>query len=262
MVRSDSEATGATLRSVRNALRILRQFSATEPLLGVSELARRLGVAKSTTHRLLATLTAEGFVRQVPDGRYGLGFVLWELGSQLVGGLELREVAHPILEELRNRTGETVHLAVLDETEVVYIDRFESPATLQLFRRVGFRMPAHSTSTGKAILAFSPSSVVDRVVAEGLRRLTDTTITREADLRSRLADVAARGYVLSRGESEVGVTSLGAPIFDFEGRVVGAVSVAGPDTRMGDAVLEGLVAEVRGAAAKISRGMGYAPKDR
>jgi IclR family KDG regulon transcriptional repressor len=246
-----------TLSSVRNALRILKQFTHEEPLLGVSDLARRLDIAKSTTHRLLATLASEGFVQQAPDGRYGLGLALWELGSRLVAGLELREVAHPILETLRNETNETVHLAILDGTEVVYIDRFESQATLQLFRRLGLRMPANATSTGKAILAFARPEVVERVIDVGLAALTENTLASADALRRALVEIRDRGFVLSEGESELGVSSVGAPIFDFRGEAVAAVSCAGPSSRFTPEVIEAVISKVRRAAAEISRGMGF-----
>ncbi|MEO0321467.1 MAG: IclR family transcriptional regulator [Myxococcota bacterium] len=246
-----------TLSSVRNALRMLKEFTPEEPLLGVSELSRRLDVAKSTTHRLLATLQAEGFVQQAPDGRYGLGFALWELGSRLVSGLELREVAHPVLEALRNETNETVHLAILDGAEVVYIDRFESQATLRLFRRVGYRMPAHSTSTGKVILAFSPPEALGTVMEAGMKALTPDTLKSRRALEAALAEIRARGYAVSTGESEVGLTSVGAPIFDHHGDVAGALSCAGPSARFEPDRLESIIAAVAGAAAKISRGIGH-----
>lgn len=225
--------------------------------MGVSELARRVGIAKSTAHRLLNLLVAERFVRRAHHGRYALGFALWELGSRMVAGLDLREVAHPTLEWLRNETQEAVHLAILDGAEVVYIDRFESPATLQLFRRVGYRMPAHATSSGKAIVAFSPLPVVERVLASGLKRLTPNTIASKKALLAELARIRARGYVVSLGESEIGVSSIAAPILGQDGRPVGAVSVAGPNARLPRGRITSVAQLVRRAATEISHNMGY-----
>lgn len=247
-----------TLSSVHNALRILKEFTH-ERVLGVTELSRRLDIGKSTAHRLLSTLVSEGFVERTPDGQYALGITLWELGSLMVHRLELRDVAHPVLAALRTETGETVHMAVLDGTDVVYIDRFESPATLQLFRRIGYRMPAHSTSTGKAILAFSPPEVVERVIAAGLRRLAAGTVTSPGAFRANLKAIRERGYVISIQESEDGVASVGAPIFDHTGAAAGAVSVAGPITRV-QPRLEALGEQVREAVDEISRRMGYLPQ--
>lgn len=251
--------TSPTLSSVTNALRILKEFSAGETSLGVSDLARRLGIAKSTTHRLLTTLAAEGFVRHLPGGQYGLGLTLWELGSLMVHGFDLREVAHPILEQLRNQTGETVHLAILDGTDVVYIDRFEAPATLQLFRRLGHRMPAHATSSGKALLAYAAPEVVEHATQLGLRRLAPGTITKKQDLLERLEQIRQQGWVVSVEESEPGVASAGAPVFDRHGVAAGAISVAGPLARMPTHSLDRTARRVRQAADQISLGLGHTP---
>ncbi len=243
--------------SVATALRLLKAFAPRERTAGVSDLARRLGVAKSTAHRLLNLLAAEGFARRTADGRYALGFALWELGTRMIAGLDLRQVAHPTLEWLRNRTQEAVHLAVLDRTEVVYIDRFESPATLQLFRRVGYRMPAYATSSGKAILAFSPPRVVEAVVAGGLKRLAPRTITSKKALLAELASIRARGYVTTFDESEIGVSSVGAPVLGQDGQPVGAISVAGPSPRLPRARIASIARLVQQAATEISNNMGH-----
>lgn len=242
---------------MQNAIRVLRTLSEADPGLGVTELASRLGLAKSTCHRLLSTLAANGFVQQLEDGRYALGLALWELGSRVVGRLELREVAHPILESLRNDTGETVHLALLDGDAVVYIDRFESESTLTLFRRIGFRAPVHVTSSGKAILAYSPPEVVERVLSAGLKRVGPGSITNKKKLLAALEEIRAMGCVVSIEESETGVASVGAPVFDHLGGVVGSISVAGPTQRISKGKLPTLKRQVRLAAQKISRGLGH-----
>jgi DNA-binding IclR family transcriptional regulator len=242
---------------VRNALHLLEQFSYTEPVLGVSELSRRLGLAKSTVHRILTTLLDEGFVQKAADGRYRLGFRLYELGQLVVSSLELREVAHPTLERLRNDTGETVHLAVLEGADVVYLERFESPSTLRLFGRLGRRMPAHSTSSGKCLLAFSPPEVIDAVVAAGLPRLAPRTITSRAMLVRVLRQVRRDGYASSIDESEPGATSVAAPVFGVDGTVIAAVSVAGPSLRITPESIPRYSRLVRRAADAISSGMGH-----
>jgi len=237
--------------SVTTALRLLKAFGTDERDAGVSDLARRLGIAKSTAHRLLNLLAAEGFARRTAGGRYGLGIALWELGSRVVANLDLRQVAHPILERLRNQTQETVHLAILDGTEVVYIDRFESQATLQLFRRIGYRMPVHATSSGKAILAFSPPEVIGTALAPRLKRLAPKTIVSRQALLAELPRIRARGYVTSLDESEIGVGSVAAPLFDARARVIGAISVAGPSMRLSKTRIPAVARLVVRAAAEI-----------
>ena len=249
--------TPGGLATVHNALRLLQQFSYAEPVLGVSELARRMGLAKSTVHRLLTTLLDEGFVQKTPDDRYRLGLRLYDLGQLVVNSLELREVAHPVLERLRNETGETVHLAVLEGADVVYLERFESPSTLRLFGRLGRRMPAHTTSSGKCLLAFSAPEAVDAVVAAGLPRLAPRTITSRSMLVRVLRQVRRDGYARSIDESEPGVTSVGAPVFGFDGSVIAAVSVAGPSLRISPESIPRYSRLVRRAADVVSTGMGH-----
>lgn len=245
------------LNTVTNTLRLLQQFSFDEPILGVSELARRLGTGKSTVHRMLTTLLAEGFVAKTHDDRYRLGFRLYELGQLVVHTTELREVAHPILERLRNESAETAHLAVLDGTEVVYLERFESQATLRLFGRLGRRMPAHATSSGKAILAHSPPEVVDQLIAGGLRRLGPRTLTSRGVFQQALDDVRRLGYAVSFEESEPGVASVGAPVFGHDGGAIAAVSVAGPNLRMTREGMPRYARMVCRAAAEVSAAMGH-----
>ena len=249
--------SGATLSTVAKTLTLLQAFTYDEPVLGVSDLARRLGLGKSTVHRMLTTLLAEGFVAKTPDDRYRLGFKLYELGQQVVNGLELREVAHPFLEQLRNESKETTHLAVLDGPEVIYLERIESPSTLRLFGRIGRRMPAHVTSSGKAMLAYSPYSVTESVLAAGLRRIAPRTITTKAVFLKALDEVRMQGYAVSFEESEAGVTSVGAPVFGHDGSVIAAVSVAGPSLRMNRDNVPSFVRMVRRTAAGISHAMGY-----
>ena len=249
------------LSTVTHTLRLLQQFTFDEPVLGVSELARRLGTGKSTVHRMLRTLQAEGFVAKTNDDRYRLGFKLYELGQLVVHTTELRAVAHGILERLRNESAETAHLAVLDGTEVVYLERFESQATLRLFGRVGRRMPAHTTSSGKAMLAFAAPDVVDAVVRTGLRRLGPRTITSRPVFLQALAEVRERGVSVSFEESESGVASVGAPVLGHDGAVIAAVSVAGPSLRMTREAMPRYARMVLRAAADISAGMGYRVAD-
>lgn len=221
-----------TYSTVHKTTAVLSAFSYEEPVLGVSELARRLGIGKSTVQRILATLAADGFVERTPDDRYRLSIKLYELGQQVAASNELRERAHPVLERLRNESGETAHLAVLAGTDVVYLDRLESPHMLHLMTRIGRRRAAHATSSGKCLLAYGPPAALAAVLAGGLPRLGPRTITSPTLLRRTLTDVRRRGYAVSVEESAPGVVSVAAPIFDVTGACVAAMSVAGPISRM------------------------------
>jgi IclR family transcriptional regulator, KDG regulon repressor len=244
------------LTSVRNAARLLKEFSHTDRELGVSELARRLGLATSTVHRMLATLAAERLLERTPAG-YRLGLAVFDLGASAAPRLDLHEAALPVMATLRASTGETVQLAVLDGCESVYVDRLESPHTVRIFARVGTRLPAPTTSTGKVLLAGLPPDELDaRLRAWTPRRVTPYTIVDEPTLRARLREVAARGWAENREESRVGVVSVGAPVRAEDTTVIAALSVAAPADRAGPASMRRIRAAVIEAARVVSHRLG------
>ncbi|GAA3227249.1 IclR family transcriptional regulator [Pseudonocardia petroleophila] len=248
------------LTSVRNAARLLKEFSRTDRELGVSELARRLDLATSTVHRLLATLAAERLVERAPGG-YRLGIALFDLGASVSPHLDLHEAAMPVMATLRHSTGETVQLAVLDGMESVYIDRLESPHTVRIFSRVGTRLPAATTSTGKALLAALAPDELDRRLARWTpQRHTPFTIVDEPTLRTRLREIAERGWAENREESRVGVVSVGAPVRGADGDVIASLSVAAPTDRAAPATLRRIRVAVVEAAAVVSRRLGAPPR--
>ncbi|MEP7025771.1 MAG: IclR family transcriptional regulator [Actinomycetota bacterium] len=242
------------LASVGNAARLLREFGKGEPQLGVSDLARRLSIAKSTAHRIVHTLAAEGLLERVEGtGRYRLSVVMHVLGASAQSASALHGAATPVLDQLRNLTKETVQLAVLDGREVVYVERRESPHTVRLFGRIGNRAPAHSTGTGKLLLAFlSPDELERRLDGMRLTRRTPYTITNVDSLRTELEQIRSRGWAENVNEAELGVASISAPIRDRAGCVVAAVSVAGPVQRVNGDNLRRFVRPVTDAAAQIS----------
>ena len=238
--------------TVHKAMAVVSAFSYAEPVLGVSELSRRLGLGKSTVHRILATLLADGFVERTRDERYRLSIKMYDIGQQVAASIELRELVHPALERLRNESGETAHVAVLSGADVVYVDRLESPQMLRVLTRVGRRRPAHATSSGKCLLAFGGPADLAAVVAGGLPRLGPRTITSKSMLEKALATVRRTGYAISIEEAAPDVASVAAPIFDGSGECVAAVSVAGPVTRIPQERLDKLARSVLAAAASVS----------
>ncbi len=246
------------LASVRNAARLLKEFSSTETEFGVSELARRLDISKSTVHRLLVTLASEHLVEQdATTGRYRLGLAVYDLGAAVATGIDLHEAVMPSMERLRNATGETVHVAVLDGREVVYIERLDSPNTLRLFLEIGRRNAANATGTGKCLLAFLSEWELERLL-DGWELIAKTphTITDRDALRAELKAIRRRGYAHNLNESEVGVYSVSAPIRDFTGRVRAAMSVAGPSERM-EPMMDQVTYAVLEVAAAASRRLGW-----
>lgn len=258
-VTTPSPGSRTLLGSVRNAARVLRAFSHADQELGVSELARRLGLGKSTTHRLVATLEAERLLEQDPaTGKYRLGLALYELGTTVAEHVDLHQASLPVLTTLRHQTGEMVHVAVLDGLEAVYVERLESHYMLPVFRRVGHRLPAHWTSSGKVLLAALPRPELERrLKGIALDARTSHTITDHAALLRELDEVARRGWASNVEEGELGVTSVGAPLRGADGTVIAAVTVVGSSDRMNAESLRPYRVAVQEAAAVISRRLGY-----
>lgn len=238
---------------MRNAARLLKEFSRADRELGPSELARRLGLSTSTVHRLLATLTAERLLeRGNAAGVYRLGLAVYDLGASVAPHRGLHEAALPAMAGLRHVTGETVQLAVLDGLESVYVDRLESPHTVGIFARVGTRLPATTSSTGKVLLAALAPDDLDAALAGWVpARPTPHSITDPDRLRAQLSEIAARGWADNREESRLGVTSVGAPVRDGEGAVIAALSVATPVDRASPAVRRRHVTAVLDAAGIV-----------
>ena len=252
------------LGSVRNAARVLRAFTNADQELGVTELAQRLGLGKSTVHRLVATLAAERLLeRDKATGRYRLGLALYELGTNVSEHVDLHQAALPVLTTLRHNTGEMVHVAVLDGLEVIYVERLESHHLLPIFRTVGHRLPAHWTSSGKVLLAsMAREDLVALLAGVSLEARTRRTITDHSLLLAELDRVAARGWASNEQEGHEGVVSVGAPLRGADGRVIAAVSVVGANTRMQGPTMRRYTQMVVEAAAIISRRLGYRPAAR
>jgi IclR family transcriptional regulator, KDG regulon repressor len=250
----------APLQSVTNAARLLKAFLSREETLGVSELARRLGLGKSAVHRLLATLAAEGLVARDADGGYRLGLVVFELGEAVRSHMDLHAAAGPVLVELREQTGESSQVGVLDGDEVVYVDRLESTHSLRLFHETGRRVPLHCTSSGKVLLAELPRDRRERILAAGLRAHTPHTIVAPDALRAELAGVRERGWADAVNEREIGVASLAAPVRGPSGAVVAAISVGAPITRFRAIPRDRLAGWVVDAGEAVSRRLGWSPE--
>ena len=248
------------LRSVNNALAVLESFSAERPEIGVTELSQTLGLGKSTVHRLLTSLAARGYVRKNPDTeRYCLGFKAFEVGSLVAGRGAVREVAAPFLRSLMLATKETVHLGVLDEWEVVYIDKMESDQPLQMYSRIGRRAPLHCTALGKALVAWEPEDWLDRFLGRRLRGYTPSTLTAPGDVLRELAKIRALRYAFDGEEFALGLKCVAAPLFDHSRRVVASIGIAGPAFRLSSDRLPRLASLVRESAAAASRALGADP---
>lgn len=253
--------TDAPLTTVTNAARLLKAFRAQEATLGVSELARRLDLGKSAVHRLLTTLAAEGLIEQDPHtGGYRLGVVMIELGEAVKVHLDLHAAAGPVLAHLRDETGETCQVGVLDGVDVVYVDRLESAHSLRLFTETGRRVPAHATSSGKVLLAHLPEAEREERIAGPFAQLTPHTLVTAEALRAELAAVRARGWAEAVHEREIGVVSIAAPVRDRYGEVVAALSIGAPTARFGAAARRRHARSLVEAGEAISRRLGWTPE--
>ncbi|RZQ63763.1 IclR family transcriptional regulator [Amycolatopsis suaedae] len=228
---------------------LLAAFGPDDGALGVSELARRTGLPKSSVHRLSTHLTGHGLLER--DGtRLRLGLRLFEIGQLAVRQRGLVDAARPYLADLREATRNTVHLAVLEGTEVVYLEIQRGPDSPRLPSRIGGRFPAHATAVGKAILAHSPAGLVDAVLAGPLRPVGPRTVTAPGLLRRQLARVREEGIAYEREESAAGVTCAASPVLDADGRALAALSISGWLSRMR---VRTVAPAVRTAALALSR---------
>lgn len=247
------------MSSARRALDVLCAFSADRPEMGVTELSRRLKVHKSTISRLLVTMETTGFVRRDPaSGRYSLGPRLLELSSLVLARLDVRTVARPWLEELSRASLETVNLAVWDHDEAVNVDQIPSPQPILYMGWIGRRTPAHASSTGKALLAFQPPDVIERVLNRPLKIYTPATVHDPARLRQELAAIRECGYASAEDEFQEGVTAVAAPIVT-RGRPVGVISISAPTYRTTRRRKTQFAQLLTTAATDIGRRMEVAP---
>lgn len=222
------------VRVLDRSIRILSVLSDGKPRT-LTEVSKSIDVNSSTTFRLLATLASHNYVeRDKQTGEYHLGLACLELARAYHAGNLLRRMALPELEALRDETTETVHLAVLDTMEVVYLEKLAGLHAVGLMSsQVGGRAPAHCTGLGKALIAhLDPEVVREHYAHVGLTRYSDATITSLDEMAAHLEQVRIQGYALDAGEHEVEVRCVAAPIFDLNNQVVAAISVSGPDGRM------------------------------
>ena len=215
------------IQSVRRAIAILREFSVDEPELGVTELSERLGLHKSTVHRLLTSLLRGGLVRRVPTSRkYRLGIGLTELGYTAIHNQALLQVAHPYVHYLADALGESASLAVRDGDETLIVLQARSPDLRASVRWVA-RAPLYCTSTGRIFLAHMPEKELSRFLEKELAPRTPMTITDPVELRAELERVREEGFATSFEEYEEGTNSVAVPIRRPDGTVIAALGAAG-----------------------------------
>lgn len=248
-----------TVRSVEKALDIISTFSEDQTQLSLLEICKMINMPKSTVYRLLSTLEIRGFIEHSQiTGKYQLGLPFVKLSNIVLKNYDLKETALPVMTELRDKTGETINLYAKRDLERVCIEKVEGFHNLRRFSAIGDILPLYCGASGKLLLAFQSEEEIERILQQaGLKSWTKNTITEFGAIRKELAQIRAQGHAYSRGEREVGVASVAAPIKNNKGLVVAAISISGPDVRFTEdnlATYQELIIE---GAMCISQNLGY-----
>jgi IclR family KDG regulon transcriptional repressor len=249
--------------SVQKTFAIIEHFTIQKPEWGVTELAKAIGSNKSTVYRFLNDLNSLGILFKHPDTeKYSLGIKLYELGSRVQLKSAFVDKTHPVLEEVAQSIKETVHIAVLKNRKVFYVDRVESPQGLRISSQIGSFNPIHATSLGKVLLAYLPDkeqkqtlkSILDE---HPLTSYTKNTITEKSTLIEELDRIKSNGYAIDREEFEIGLICVGIPIFNQKNEVVASLSASGPANRFKEEEVTNYVATLRKGADVIQQKIGF-----
>lgn len=246
------------LQTIQKAGDLLALYDRKHNEWGVREVAEKLKMAKSSAHDLMASLAKQGFLHKTEDNRYRLGWRLVTLSETLLATTELRKEAHPVLEDLAAQYQETIHLAVLDDTQAVYVDKLEGRQAVRVeLTSLGARLYAHCSSLGKVLMAYSREEEVQRIVKiSGLPRFTPNTITDEEELNQNLIKIRKQGFAYDLEEILPDLCCVAAPIYNHLGQVIAAVSMSIPTYRFKRSQTDFRDAIVR-TAKIISKRLGY-----
>lgn len=247
------------VQSVDRTLSILELISDYDDGLRITEISEKVGLHKSTVHRLLGTLIYKGYVIQNQrTNKYRLTTKLFELGNRVIADMDILKASKPYTEDLMKILNEVVHLVIRDDKDIVYIDKVEANNTIRMASNIGRRSPLYSTSVGKAILAYlDEKEVLEIWDSSDIKKFTDNTITDYDIFRMELDKIRLHGYAVDDEENEHGVRCVGAPIFNFHGEVEGAISISGPTIRVTKEKVDVIADEVKRCAHLISKNLGY-----
>ena len=258
--RKDKPATRrrATVGAVDHAIDLLWCLSEAGTALGTNDVARRIGIHKSSVSRLAATLEKARLVQRDPGtGRLSLGMGLITLAAPVLATFEVRDVVRPILEKLAEKTGETVSFGVWDGHQGVSIEQVPGSNSVRAFSRPGHRDPAHATAVGKILLAHQDEATIDGHCARPLKKFTDTTITSPAALKAELLRCRTLRYAINSGEFESDIGAVSSIVFDAHAQPLGAITATVPMYRFKSARRAELAETVSRAAAELSRKLGF-----
>lgn len=223
------------IKSLRNCFRILSLFNRLHPKLDADEISQLINIPKSSVYRYLNTLIQESILEYDSTmKRYSLGLKIYQLGATAYRELDLRKIAIPFMEELAEKTKETVYLVAFNRESAVCIERIESNFPIRLSVNRGDSFPLYASATARVLMAYLAEEEQDKIIEKGLKKFTDHTIIDPAKLKKKLKEIKRRGFAYSDQELDFGARAVSAPIFNFFGRVVAGLSIAGPIHRFTD----------------------------
>jgi IclR family transcriptional regulator, KDG regulon repressor len=247
------------IQSVERALKIMDLFDEHTTELKITEISEKMDLHKSTVHSLLKTLQEYSYINQNPEnGKYRLGLKLAERGNLVISNMDISKVARNYLLALSEKTGQTVHLGILDGHEGVYIDKVEGKHSIIRYSRIGRRLPLHSTAIGKALLAYQTPVEIQRLLKDyPYQHQTTSTIMNEAVFLKEIEKIQQQGYAIDDQENEQGVRCAAVPIFNGKGQVLAAISISTLVSRVNDQELEVFIDLLKTACQELSELMKY-----
>ncbi|WP_052216948.1 IclR family transcriptional regulator [Thermincola ferriacetica] len=226
--------------------------------LRVQEAAEKLGIHKSSASRLLSTMRDHNFVRLNSNGKYELGYAVFEMAHALSEGMDVRKIGRPFLEQLNKTSNETVHLAVLDGIEIVYLDKIDTSRPIRMYSRIGKRAHVYCTGVGKALLAYLPDEKIDQILAQiKMKSFTARTIVDREHMMNEIREIRVNGIAWDRGEHEDDIYCMAAPVFDFTNKVIASISISATITYTPEEELAKYAGLLSQTAEAFSRAMGY-----
>lgn len=246
------------VQSVERAMDIIEALSTEQNSMGVTDIAEKVGLHKSTVHRLLNTLLERGYVDKNEEGSYKLGLKLIEVVSIYINSLELQTEARPYVAQITADLGLTSHLGVLEGDQVIYIERMDIYSGVKLYSHIGLRMQAYCSSLGKCLLSnFSREELAAIMKDTSFNKFTKNTISTFDDLYKELKKVRKNGYAMDNQEFDMNNRCIGAPIYDYRGEIIAAISASGSPTVLTDERIHSVAEYVKDKAQEISRKLGY-----
>ncbi|MDY0237077.1 MAG: IclR family transcriptional regulator [Gudongella sp.] len=247
------------VQTVDRALNILELLSESNNGMGITEISDSVKLHKSTVHRLLGTLIYKGFVLQdMATNKYKISLKLYELGMRKIDKSQISNVSKSYTKALMEKLNEVVHLVIRDKNDIVYIDKVEANNTIRMASNIGKRSPLYCTAVGKVMLAFMPNEEVQKIWENTkIEKLTDKTIIDFNEFKRELIKIKSIGYAIDDEENEIGIRCIGAPVFNRNREIEGAISISGPSNRVLREDVEKYAKEVKKYAYLISKELGY-----